>query len=77
MQITIVLLAGLATACAARGRPWRQRLTASDILIGLVGGIAGLSVAHFLPGAGGQLGLALLIGCGLALGLQSRRQPVI
>lgn len=75
MQVAIILLTSLATAYVTRGRPWRRMLSTSDILIGLIGGIAGLSLAHFLPGTSGQLGLALLIGCGLALGLQSRQQP--
>jgi hypothetical protein len=77
MQIAIILIAGLATAYVTRARPWRQMLTASDILIGLIGGIAGLSMAYFLPGTAGQLGLALLVSCGLALGLQSCQQPAL
>jgi hypothetical protein len=77
MQIAIVLLAGLATAYAARAQSWRRMLTASDILIGLVGGATGLSMTYFLTGTSSQLGLALLLGCGLVLGLQSCQRPAL
>jgi hypothetical protein len=52
-------------------------LSIADVVIGLIGGLAGLSLAYFAQGTSWEIGLPLLIGCGLALGLQSRPRPII
>jgi hypothetical protein len=77
MNPLIILLAACAAAYLGRPQPRRRMFNMSDIVIGLIGGFAGLSLAYFAQGTGWDIGLPLLVGCALALGLQSRYQPVI
>jgi hypothetical protein len=69
MQIALILLAGLGSAYLAQPRG------GNALLIGLVGGLGGLSVAYIAGGIGG--GLPLLVACGLALGLQGRSRGFV
>jgi len=75
MNLLIVLLAACAAAYLGRPQPRRRMLSMSDIMIGLIGGLAGLSLAYLVQGTTWEIGFPLLIGCGLALGLQSRPRP--
>ena len=77
MNPLIVLLAACAAAYFGRPQPWRRTLNISDMIIGLFGGLAGLCLAYFAQGTGGEIGLPLLVGCGLALGLQSRARHTV
>lgn len=77
MNPLIVLLAACAAAYLGRSQSLRQTLSVSDILIGLIGGFAGLSLAYFAQGTGWGIGFPLFVGCALALGLQSRPRPLI
>jgi hypothetical protein len=76
MNVVIIPLASMGTALLA-GRLSHQRPVAlADLLIGLIGGLIGLSVAQFFGPADTlwSLGLPLLVACGLTLGL-SRPDP--
>jgi hypothetical protein len=76
MNPLIVLLCACAAAYVGRPQPRRRMLGISDIMIGLIGGFAGLSLAYVAQGTGWEIGFPLLIGCSLALGLQSRPRPI-
>jgi len=77
MNSLIVLLAACAAAYFGGSRPRRRILRTSDIMIGLIAGAAGLSLAYFTQGIGSGIGFPLLLGCALALGLQSGLRPAI
>ncbi len=77
MNPLIVLFAACAASYLGRSQPQSRMLRLSDIVIGLIGGISGLSLAYFAQGTGWEIGLPLLIGCALALGLQSRLRPAV
>lgn len=79
VSMLILFVAGCGAAYLARQRGHLSRPIAADLVIGLVAAFAGLSMAHYL-GHGitlASLALPLLIACGLAIGLQSRPQPVV
>jgi hypothetical protein len=77
MNSLIVLFAACAAAYLGRSQPRRRMLHMSDIMIGLIGGISGLSLAYFAQGTGWEIGFPLLIGCALTLGLQSQMRPAL
>jgi hypothetical protein len=77
MNPMIVLLAACAAAYLGRPQHRRRMLSISDIMIGLIGGFAGLSLTYIAQGTGWEIGFPLLVGCSLALGLQSRPRPAI
>jgi hypothetical protein len=77
MNPLIVLLAACAAAYLGRSQPRRRIPSMLDIMIGLIGGLAGLSIAYVAQGTGWEIGFPLLVACALALGLQSRPRPVI
>jgi len=77
MNPLIVLIAACAAAYLARSQPRRRIPGMSDIVIGLIGGLAGLSLTYVAQGTGWEIGFPLLVGCALTLGLQSRPRPVI
>jgi hypothetical protein len=75
MYTILILLAGIATAYLAGRMSRRESFQLADLLIGVVGGLVGISVAQFF-GMGElswSLGLPLLIACGLTLGLSGSR----
>jgi hypothetical protein len=75
MNAILILFAGLGTALLASRMTRREPFRLADLLIGVVGGLVGLSVAQYL-GLGGSiwnLGLPLLVACGLTLGLSGSR----
>jgi hypothetical protein len=70
----IIFVASCSAAYLARPNARRCRPRSADLLVGLIGGGVGMSVAHVLSGgAPSGLGLPLLLGCALAIGLQSRQ----
>jgi hypothetical protein len=71
MYALIVLCAGIGTAYLACRVRRGASFGLADLLIGAVGGLIGLSVAHYFGMA--ALGLPLLLACGLTLGLSSNR----
>jgi hypothetical protein len=75
MNAILVLLAGVGTAFLASRITRRDTLRLPDLLIGVVSGLIGLSVAQYLGLGEGSwnLGLPLLIACGLTLGLSGSR----
>ena len=77
MNPLIVLLAACAAAYFGRSHPQRRMLRTSDLMIGLIGGLSGLSLAYFAQGTSWEIGFPLLIGCALALGLQSLLRPAL
>jgi hypothetical protein len=72
----LILLAGVGTAYLASHITRRQPFQLADLLIGVIGGLAGVSVARYfgLAEASWSLGLPLLIACGLTLGLSGSRR---
>jgi len=75
MNPLIVLFAACAAAYLGRSQPWRRLPSMSDIMIGLISGIAGLSIGYVVQGTTWEMGFPLLVGCALALGLQPRLRP--
>lgn len=75
MHAFLILLAATGTAYLASRMARHQAFQLADLLIGVVGGVAGISVAQFFgfAEASWSLGLPLLIACGLTLGLSSSR----
>jgi hypothetical protein len=75
MHTILILLAGTGTAYLASRMARHQAFQLADLLIGVFGGLAGISVAQFFGFAESSwsLGLPLLIACGLTLGLSSSR----
>jgi hypothetical protein len=71
MYALVVLFAGIGTAYLACRVTRGASFGLADLLIGVVGGLIGLSVAHYFGMA--ALGLPLLVACGLTLGLSSSR----
>jgi hypothetical protein len=75
MYTILILLAAVGTAYLASRIPRHYAFRLADLAIGVVGGLIGLSVAQYL-GLGESswnLGLPLLIACGLTLGLSGSR----
>jgi uncharacterized membrane protein YeaQ/YmgE (transglycosylase-associated protein family) len=75
MHTILILLAGTGTAYLASRMTGHHAFRLADLLIGVVGGLVGISVAQFFgfAEASWSLGLPLLIACGLTLGLSSSR----
>ena len=75
MNAILLLLAGVGTAYLASRIARRESIRLVDLLIGVVSGLVGLSVAQYLGlgEANWNLGLPLLVTCGLTLGLSRSR----
>ncbi len=75
MYAMLILFAGVATAYLVSRITQRASFQLADLLIGVVGGLVGLSVGQSLglTGASWNLGLPLLVACGLTLGLSGTR----
>jgi hypothetical protein len=75
MHTMLILLAGTGTAYLANRMTRHEAFRLADLLIGVVGGLVGISIAQFFGFADSSwsLGLPLLIACGLTLGLSNTR----
>ena len=75
MYAMLVLFAGIGTAYLANRITHRTSLQLADLLIGVIGGLIGLSIGQYtgMAEASWNLGLPLLVACGLTLGLSSSR----
>ena len=75
MYAILIILAGIGTAYVVNRMTPRQSFQLADLLIGVVGGLVGLSIGHYfgLAGTSWSIGLPLLVACGLTLGLSSTR----
>ncbi len=75
MYAILILCAGVGTAYLASRVARRESFRLADLLIGLVSGMIGLSVAQYFGMAEASLniGLPLLVACGLTLGLSGAR----
>jgi hypothetical protein len=75
MYAMLILCAGVGTAYLASRNTRRDSFQLADLLIGVVGGLIGLSVGHYfgMPEASWNIGLPLLVACGLTLGLSGTR----
>jgi hypothetical protein len=75
MYAILILCAGVGTAYLASRVTRRASFQLADLLIGIVGGLIGLSVAQYfgMAESSWNLGLPLLIACGLTLGLSGAR----
>ena len=75
MYTMLILFAGVGTAYLASRVTRRASFQLADLLIGIVGGLVGLSVGHYfgMAQASWNLGLPLLVACGLTLGLSGSR----
>jgi hypothetical protein len=75
----LIFLTSLATAFLCARVADGGRITLTDLVFGVFGGVAGLSLMQVLAADGAEVGraLPLLLTCALTLGLESlRRQPV-
>jgi hypothetical protein len=75
MHPIVLFAASLGAAYLAGRLARREPFALADLAIGLVGGLAGMSVTQFLGAA--EPGLALLIACGLPIGLGSLRRHAV
>jgi hypothetical protein len=75
MYAMLVLFAGIGTAYLANRITHRASFQLADLLIGVIGGLIGLSIGQYagMTEASWNLGLPLLVACGLTLGLSSTR----
>jgi uncharacterized membrane protein YeaQ/YmgE (transglycosylase-associated protein family) len=75
MYAILILSAGVGTAYLASRDTRRASFRLADLLIGIVGGLVGLSVAQYfgMAESNWNLGLPLLVACGLTLGLSGSR----
>jgi hypothetical protein len=75
MYTILILCAGVGTAYLASRVARRASFRLVDLLIGIVGGLVGLSVAQYFGMAetSWNIGLPLLVACGLTLGLSGTR----
>jgi hypothetical protein len=73
IDIILLFLASFGAAILAHRLARRGPLARADISIGVIGGLAGVSLAQLLgaEGAGWSLGLPLLLATCLAIGLES------
>ena len=78
MDTLLIFLTSLSAAVLANRLARREPLTMGDIAGGLIAGALGVGLAQILSseGAGGQLGLPLLIAFCFPLGLQLFQRPV-
>jgi uncharacterized membrane protein YeaQ/YmgE (transglycosylase-associated protein family) len=75
MYTMLILFAGVITSYLSSRITRRASFQLADLLIGVVGGLVGLSVGHYLglTDASWNLGLPLLVACGLTLGLSGTK----
>ena len=75
MYALLILCAGVGTAYLASRVTHGASFRLADLLIGVVGGLVGLGVGNYfgLAASVWDLGLPLLIACGLTLGLSGSR----
>ena len=75
MHIILILSAGMVTAYLASRATRRASFQLADLLIGVVGGLVGLSIGQYygMAEASWNIGLPLLVACALTLGLSSTR----
>ena len=75
MHIILILFAGVGTAYLASRVTHRASFRLADLLIGVVGGLVGLSIGQYfgMAEASWNIGLPLLVACGLTLGLSGTR----
>ena len=73
MYMMLILFAGVGTAYLASRVTHRASFQLADLLIGVVGGLVGLSIGQYLAEASWNIGLPLLVACGLTLGLSGTR----
>ena len=75
MYTILILLAGVGTAYMVSRITQRNSFQLTDLLIGVVGGLVGLSIGQYfgMAEASWNLGLPLLVACGLTLGLSGTR----
>ena len=70
MYAMLILFAGVGTAYLASHATRRASFQLSDLLIGVVGGLVGLSIGQYfgMAEASWNIGLPLLVACGLHSG---------
>jgi hypothetical protein len=75
MYALLVISTGVGTAYLSSRITHGAIFRMVDLLIGVVGGLVGISVGQYLglAGSGWNVGLPLLIACGLTLGLSRSR----
>lgn len=75
MHSMLILFAGVGTAYLASRATHRTAFRLVDLLIGVVGGLVGLSIGQYfgMAEASWNIGLPLLVACGLTLGLSSTK----
>ena len=75
MYAILILFAGVGTAYLANRITQRGAFQLADLLIGVVGGLVGLSIGQYfgMAEASWSLGLPLLVACALTLGLSGTR----
>jgi hypothetical protein len=75
MQTWLIIVASLGVAYLAGVQARRRSFTLADLAAGTCGALVGLSMAQFLGDARveGAAELALVIACGLTLGIASLR----
>ena len=75
MYAIVIVFAGVGTAYLASRITHRGSFQLADLLIGVVGGLVGLSIGQYfgMAEASWNLGLPLLVACGLTLGLSGAR----
>jgi hypothetical protein len=75
MYAILILIAATGTAYLVNRITRRDSFRLADLLIGVVGGLVGISIAQFfgMAESSWSLGLPLLIACGLTLGLSGSR----
>lgn len=76
MDALLIFLTSFGAAWLSNRLGRRGRLTPADIASGIIGGLAGVSLAQILSveGAGWGLGLPLLLAACLAIGLESLQE---
>jgi uncharacterized membrane protein YeaQ/YmgE (transglycosylase-associated protein family) len=75
MSTLLILCAGVGTAYLASRATRHDTFQLSNLLIGVIGGLVGLSIGQYfgMAEASWNLGLPLLVACGLTLGLSSTK----
>ena len=75
MYAILILFAGVGTAYLVSRVTRHASFRLADLLIGVVGGLVGLSVAQYfgMADSSWNLGLPLLVACGLTLGLSGSK----
>jgi uncharacterized membrane protein YeaQ/YmgE (transglycosylase-associated protein family) len=75
MYTLLIIFAGVITGYLSISITRRAPFQLADLLIGVVGGLVGVGVGQYLglTEASWNLGLPLLVACGLTLGLSGTR----